>query len=467
MAKNFKAIYEGGNDSSALNQTYFIIKEDTRGVAKACLGANFLYTLSGGGVNFSQPFESSPHRSGRHNNNIIRQKTSTEWSLSTLLNISQKQKDPNATLDQLFSKSVDTGIRTLWESMLGASKRYSYDASFVATLMADAALDTTADANGGKMSFDSSKDPSATFTLFENLDHIAKQASGCFINQVEVSLPGDGQSQLNWSGNAKTVKHAGIGKVSAIVAALDANEITLTDPEEALRFDVGALVMIVKTDGTTRSADTAVPRSVLSSDKTTGKVIIGGAVLADTVATDYLAYWEPASSTFEGIDEPQTGLIGQITIASLPTLSCVRSATLTLNNNHEMVDYCFGTDGLSGPMFVPGGRLEATISLEINLNANLVEFMKRVRSLEGQRLSLRVGPRMTHTGVNDDVPAPTVLEEKHHFLVECPKVLFKVPSISVPETGSIPVTFEGTCLQTALDQADEVGVSYVLPSKVA
>jgi hypothetical protein len=219
--------------------------------------------------------------------------------------------------------------------------------------------------------------------------------------------------------------------------------------------------MFVKnSDGVTRSTDTAIPRKVLALDKVAHTVTVDGAALTDVVATDYLCYWEPESSTFEGIDNPQTGLVGKITIASLPTLSCVRSATITLNNNHELVNYCFGADGLSGPMFVPGGRLEATLSLEMNLNAPLVEFMKKIRDFEAQNITFRVGPEKTS-------PTATISEEKHHFLVECPKVIFQVPSISVPETGSIPVTFEGTCLQSALDAADEVEVSYVLPSKTA
>lgn len=439
MAKNFKAIYEGGNDASAMNQTFFLKKETTRGTIIAATGSDFLYTLSGGGVNFTQPFELSPHRSGRHANNIIRQKTSSEWSLQTFVNIAQKQASPNETKDSLYTTSgVDVAIQTLWEAMLGKA----YD------LQMDGTTPTGDDTDGGIRRYTPEADPAITFTLFENLDHMAKQAVGCFVNQVELSMPGDGQAQMNWSGNAKTVYHAGIGKVKAIVA----NEIELDDVDEARRFDVGAMVMVVTSDGVTRRVGTT---TVTASDWTTGKVTVAAAPAA-TAAGDFLCYFEPATQT--GIDNPQTGLIGEITIASLPTLSCVRSATLTLNNNHELVDYCFGTDGLSGPLFVPGGRLEATLSIELNLNANLVEFMKRVRELEAQDITLRVGPKQSGT--------PTIVENKHHLLVKCPKVQFNVPAISVPESGSIPVSFEGTCLQTALDEADEVTVEYQLPMKL-
>lgn len=519
MAKNFKAIYEGGNDSSALNQLVFISAEGVglRGVPVAPGQTDFLYVLSGGGINYSQPFESSPHRSGRHNTGVIRQKTTTEWSFSTLLNILQKEtSDVNIGLDSAPSNSIDAGVRLLWKSVLGNELNFVAgtiaDVSAVGTFEADdrsltltaantealklvgkqVVISSTTNNNGvfnvvsvssdaktiifaepitdevsaaGTIAdvvegyrYDSSTDPSVTMTIFENLDHMAKQASGCFVNQVEISLPGDGQAQLNWSGNGKTVKHAGIGKIKTITAAAGANVLTM-EPGDELRFDVGSLVMIVKdSDGVARSGDTATARKVTAVNKTDHKVTIDGAALTiATAVNDLLCYWEP--STYTGVNAPQTGLVGQISIASLPGLSCVRSATVTLNNNHELSDYCYGTDGLSGALFVPGGRLEATISVEMNLNANLVEFMKRIRDFEAQSLVLVCGPQQSSS--------PTVAEEKHHFRVALPKVQFQVPSISVPETGSVPVTFEGTALQTVLDAADEVTASYVLPVKLA
>ena len=39
--------------------------------------------------------------------------------------------------------------------------------------------------------------------------------------------------------------------------------------------------------------------------------------------------------------------------------------------------------------------------------------------------------------------------------------IFNVPAIPVPDTGSVPVSFEGMALQTALEAADEVTVTYI------
>jgi len=409
MSKNFAAIYSGGSDASAMNQSFFIKKELVRGQIIAPTNSDFLYSLSGGGVNFSQSFIDSPHRSGRHRNNIVKEKTATEWTLPLYLNIKQ---------GVAYSASIDAGVKVLWESALGRM------------------VDTTS-----AYEFDAANDPSVTFTMFENLDVMAKQAVGCFANGFEASLPGDGQSQISFNGNAKTVYHAGIAK--SVADNNTGNVITL-GAGEAKRFDVGSLVMIVEADGVTRSADTAVPRKITSKDESVDTITVDGAVLADadgSVTPIYVCYWEPAAPV--GIDEPQTGLVGSISIDTLPTLSCVRSATVSLANNHELVNYCFGSDGLSGPLFVPGGRAEVGISLEMNLNSAMVEFMKRIRDFEGHAIELIVGDSAAR-----------------HFKIELPKVIFQVPAISVPESGSIPVSFEGNALQSALGAADEITVSY-------
>lgn len=410
MSKNFASIYSSGSDSSAMNQLFFVKKEIARGTMIAPTNTDFLYSLSGGGVNYSQSFIDSPHRTGRHRNNIIKEKTSTEWTLPMYINIKQ---------GVAYGASIDVGVKVLWESALGRM------------------VDTTS-----AFEFDTANDPSVTFTIFENLDVMAKQATGCFVNSAEVQMPGDGQAQISFSGNAKTVFHAGIAK--SVEDNNAGNTITL-GIGEAKRFDVGSMVMIVESDGTTRSADTAVPRKIIAKDESLDIITLDGAVLADadgSVNPIYLCYWEPSAPV--GIDEPQTGLVGSISIDTLPSLSCVRSATISIANNHELVDYCFGSDGLSGPLFVAGGKAEVGVSLEMNLNAAMVEFMQRIRNFDGHAINLIVGPA-----------------SGRHFKIELPKVIFQVPAISVPESGSVPVSFEGNALQQALNAADEITVSYL------
>jgi hypothetical protein len=413
MSKNFASIYSGGNDASALNQSFFLKAESLRGTPIAPVGTDFFYSLSGGSVNFSQSIIESPHRTGNRSiNNIIKEKTATAWSLSTYLNI--KTANPYGT-------SVDTPIRALWRQVLGKE------------------TDT-----GTSYKFDPTSDPSFTFTLLENLDVIAKQMVGGFVDQVELSLPGDGQSQCNWSGRAQTVYHAGIAKSTS---ANTGNTFECDTPAEAKRFDVGSMVMVIKGDGSTRSTDTPTGsfRRVVSGDATLGNIVVDGAALTDSDGTVgggvYLCYYEPATQV--AIDEPQTGLVGSVAVDTLGGLSCVRSVTVSLNNNHQVVDYCFGTDKPSGPIFIPSGKRSVTVDLELNLNAALVEFMKSVRQFNANEIDLVVGDVLTR-----------------HFAVNLPKVIFNVPEIPVPESGSIPVSFSGMAMQSVDGAADEIQVFY-------
>lgn len=410
MAKNFAAIYGSGNPSSALNQSFFLKEESVKGTASIPTGTDFLYTLSGGSINFTQPKESSPHRSGRHNNNIIKQKTSTEWSLSTYFNID---------VDAAHGSQVDQAVRTLLKNTLGQE------------------TDT-----GTQYDYDAKVDPSKTFTLFENLDHMAKQAVGCVVESAELQFPGDGQAQTNYSGFGKFVYHAGIAKLTADANA--GNDVTVA-AAESYRFDVGSYVMLVEADGITRSADTpdGTPRRITAVNTTTGVITLDGAVLADadgSAADVYLCYYEP--ETPAGIDEPQTGLQGSLTIDTLAGLDCMRSATISLTNNHELINYCFGKEGLGDKVFVAGGRLDVSVSIELNLDADLAGWMQRLREFEAHAITLILGDSTAR-----------------HLNVTMPRVIFDVPSITVPETGSVPVSFEGMALQSTLDAGDEVTVS--------
>lgn len=411
MAKNFSSIYGGGNPASALNQSFFVKKETTRGTLVAPVGADFLFSLGGGSVQFSQPMESSPHRSGRHNNNIIKQKTATEWSLSTFFNID---------VDAAYGACMDTAMKVLHESLLG----YQND-------------------SGTAIEFTPLQDPSTTFTIFENLDFMGKQAAGCYVESGQFQFPGDGQAQVNWSGRGVTVYHAGIAKS---VTDNDAgNLITVAAGEEA-RFDVGAMVMLIESDGITRSADTpdGSPRKVVAIDSVAHTVEVDGVVLADadgSVTPLYLCYYEPGTPA--GIDQPQTGLEGSVSFDTIPGLSCVRSAEINVTNNHEPEDYCFGKPGLGANAFIPAGRLQVECTFELNADIYMTEFLAKLRAFDPHAIVLNLGNT-----------------SQRYYKVTIPRFIAEVPAVEVPDTGSVPVTVTGMAFQTTLGAADELKLSY-------
>jgi hypothetical protein len=414
MAKNYASIYNGG-DSIALEQKFFIKEESTRGVFAIPTDADFFYTLSGGTISHTVPAESSPHRSGRHNTTVIRDKSSTEWTIPMFFNI-------DTTLGAASTAEIDPSVRVLWKSLLGRE-----------------------DITGGSPVYDSGFTPSTTFSLYETGDAWSVQSPGAFVEAGNATFPGDGQAQIEFTGSAKTALTVGIGKSTI---NNNAGSTVTVQTGEGRRFPVGSKVMIVEANGTTRSTDTpnGSPREVLS---VTGDVVLlSGATLADADGSGvglpiYLVYYEPAAPT--AINSPVTGLDGEITIAGFSTITgCVRNATINMVNNHELQDFCYGHDGLGGPLFVAGGRLAVEVSLELNLNKVLVSFLNKIQDFAGESINLVLG---TATG--------------RRLEVDMPKVIFTIPEISVPDTGTIPVTFSGLGYQTALDVANEITVSFL------
>jgi len=411
MAKNFQEIYDDTGDSSAQIQSFFVKQETVRGTFVAPTGADFIFTLSGGSTNFTQPRFSSPHRSGRHHLSVIKEKTETSWEIPTYFNI-------DTTLGAASSAEIDPGMRVLHTSLLGAE-------------------DTAAGAQYTPST------PAITFTILENGDKWAKQTVGAFVTDATMEFPGDGQASTTWSGMAKTSNLIGIGKTTTDNNT--GNTVTL-QTGEGKRFRVGGQVMLVEADGTTRSADTpdGSPRSI--TDVTGDVVTVDGAVLADadgSAADIFLAYYEPETPV--AINDPQVGLEGSLTIAGFSGLDCFRSATITFANNHELKDNCFGEEGLGGALFVPGGRLDIGVSLEINMNHTLVEFLNEIRDdVAGEDIELILGDS---TG--------------RHLDIDMDRVIFQLPAVEVPESGSIPVTLESAAVvQSAIDAKDEISIHY-------
>lgn len=412
MAKNFSAIYASTNDSSSLEQAIFIKQETTRGQLIPPTPTDFVYTIAGSAVEYTQPIESSPHRSGRHHNDIIKMKKELTWTLPMLFNI-------DTTLGAAAAAEIDLGVRLLYKSLLGRE-----------TATAGAVFDTV-------------NQPSVTFSMFENGDKWAKQAYGCFVDGATLTFPGDGRSQAEFRGMGGAAFLVGIGKS---VTDNDGGNTVTVATGEGKRFPAGGLVMLIEADGVTRSADTLTGTARTVTGVAGDVVTISGAPLADADGSGlnaplYLCYYEPATKT--GISNPQTGLVGSFSVVGL-TNQCTRNATITIENGHEPVNYCFGEDALHGSFFVAANRMTATLALEMNVNDDTVEFYNSVQAFEPQDVELILGNAAGR-----------------HLKIDMPKVIFSVPSISVPETGSIPVTYEGTAYQTALDAADEITVSFI------
>lgn len=414
MAKNYADVYNQVGESSAVVQRFFLKVESSRGTLSAPTGADFFYTLDGGNIEFDQPFESSPHRTGRHHTSIVRKKKTQSWSLSTYFNIDQ-------TLGAGGAAEIDPAMRTLWKSLLGKETVSS------------------------GLIYDSGTVPDLTFSLFECADRFARQGRGCFVQGGNIQLPGDGEAMIEWSGNGKDAIYLGIGKSVTDNDAGNTVTIDVADTDEFGPDSVGGMVMIIESNGTTRSADTpdGAPRIITA---VAGNVItLNGAVLADADGSGigapiYLVYYEPTTPV--AINDPVTGLIGTLSIVGMGG-NCFRNFGLNIQNNHELRNNCYGSDSLDGTLFTAGARVTATVTMELGINKETFRFFKRAASFDGQNITAVLG---SSTG--------------RRFELEIPNAVFSVPSFSLPTEGSIPVSFEGTALQSALDAADEVTASF-------
>lgn len=413
MAKNYADIYNSTNVVVSLEQSFYLKEETTRGQIIAPAGTDFFFTLPGGGAEFSQPFFSSPQRSGRHHTTPIRQKKETSWTIPTYFNIDTTVGSPGVT-------EIDPAVRVLWKSLMG-----------------------TEDVSSG-LKFTPST-PNTTFTILEVSDKFSKQVRGGFVQGATMAFPGDGEATNEWTGNAKDVIYVGIGKSTSNNTG--GNTFTLvTGDGGQFKKSAGGLAMIIKANGTSRSTDTpdGTPRTISS---VVGDVVtLSGVALADAdgsgVGTPvYLVYYEPATKT--AINNPQTGLTGSLQITGLADHICMRNGTLTLTNDHELINYCYGSDSLDGSLFVPGNRFMAAISVESNLDKQMFKFFQNLQNFEAQVLQIQLGD--------------TALR---YLDIDIPKAIFETPVVSIPESGSVPVTYGGTAYQTVVDAADEISVHF-------
>jgi hypothetical protein len=412
MAKNYKSIYTSTNDSNALEQAIYLKKETTKGTLIAPQATDFLFTLPGGQISFSQPFESSMQRSGRHHTSIIKKKKECSWNFNTYFNIDEG-------LGSASSAEIDTPVRQLFKSLFGKE------------VTSSGAVYTTAET------------PDETFTIFEVGDKWCRQTRGCFVMGGTINLPGDGEATVEWTGNGSEAFLIGIGK--SILDNNGGNTVTV-GTGEGKRFKVGGLVMLVEADGTTRSADTVAGSARVITGISGDVITLNGAVLADADGSGlgaeiYLCYYEAATKT--AINNPVTGLVGSMSFADL-TGQCFRSAKISVQNDHELANYCYGTDALAAPFFVPANRVTAEVTVEMNMNDKVLAFFNEVQSFDAKDFTAILGDAAGR-----------------HMVVTCPNIFFSVPTVATPDSGSIPVAFTGNAYQTAIDAADEITVSFV------
>jgi hypothetical protein len=385
VADNLKlGLANGGTEAAGTNDQDFL-----------------LYTT--GGINFTQPAESNPHRSGRFHSGIIKSKKVVEFDMDAMLNMSGSA-----------GASLDTALRLLYESMTGLE-----------TVVASTSID-----------YDQAL-PNFTFSVVKCSTIFGEYFTGCYVKDWNLTAPGDAPVTQKFTGMGSLGYIAGIGKVNGAVVA-SAN--VVLEANHSKRFVASSRVMIVDTDGRTilQGADgTLLVNSVSDGTET---VVLSAAVTCGDNA--YLVFWHPGCVQQTARDAIYTDLEGSFKFRASGAEVCATNIELSLTNEHIDLNNCFGADHNEG--FAAGNRATWALSVTLDLSNENLGDLVRARDFGGFDGELVIGN----------------VASGRYLLCDFRRWIVSVPAIDLPENGTTPVTFEGTLYQSAPGARDPIKLSF-------
>lgn len=355
------------------------------------------------GIKHSQEFEMSLHKSGRQASNIIKKKKMLEGDVEMYVNMGAGA-----------SPEIDESVALLLQCVFGQK---------------------TVGANS--ISFDQKQPPSTYFSVLQGNNIFNRVANGCYVKNFTVTLPGDGEATMKFTMKGRESKECSIGKTSALVN--NATNVVLVAGEED-NFEENALVMIVDTDGRTVLAGVDGTLKVSSINRTTHTLTLNSNITCASGA--FVVPWLPHVFGFGGIDNPVTGLQGSVSFdGGVTTIEEIRSVEISVDPKTEDLDNFYGTDTNRG--YIVGDRSEIAVKVEMVLSASQFKKIQQTRRFESFSMKVVLGPA-----------------SGRRLEIECPRVLYKIPGVEIPDTGSIPVTFEGFALQQNVGSLDAILLSF-------
>ena len=365
----------------------------------------FLYTT--GGINFNQPVESNPHRSGRFHSGIIKQKKVVEFDMDALLNMSGNAGD-----------SLDNPIRLLLKSALGNE-----------TVTPLTSIEYTQGL------------PNFTFSVVKASTIFAEYYTGCYVKDWTLTAPGDAVVTQKFTGMGSDSQIAGIGVVDGLVSASADVTLQAGPPAHVQRFTVGSRVMVVDVDGRTilQGAD----GSLLVNNV---NLVANQLTLSETIDVadqGYIVFWHPGAVQQTGRDAVFTDLSGSFKFNASGSEVCATNIELNLVNDHIDLNNCFGVDINEG--FAAGNRATFTLSVTLDLSGENLGDLVQSRQFNGLDGSIIIG----------DPTSGRYLE------IDLRKWIVAVPPIDLPENGTTPVTFEGNLFQSEPGERDPIKLSFL------
>lgn len=361
------------------------------GIETAGTGGGDYLWMTKASLKVSQDFENSEHKSGRQASSIIKKKKMAEGDIEMYFNAGDGG-----------SPTMDLATQLLLQSAIGAKQ-----------------------ISGGEIKFDGSQANSKYFTVIQGNNAFGRAFTGGYAKSFTISLPGDGEAKMTVPVKLRDGKYAGIGKIDGVVTADDTVEI-----EEGLGkgFEIGSRVMVVKADGRTVLFGYDGSITVLSRDDNANTVTLSADVDADDAG--FLVPWLPHCFDQEGTDNPVTGLEGSVIFDDIETVEEINNVEFMYDPKVTDFDDWYGADSNRG--FVVGDRADINCNVTMVLSASQIKKIVQAKEFVSFAVRVRLGP-----------------PSGRRFEFYAPRVIFAIPDVEIPDSGSIPMTLNGKCLQSS------------------
>jgi hypothetical protein len=286
-----------------------------------------------------------------------------------------------------------------------------------------------------------------SFRVLEEATHYTRLATGCVIDKLTFTLPGDGKAQVKAEGFAQDVVIAGSATVALAIAGGNVIEV---DAGKGDLFEVGALLDIVDKDDGVTVKNTARKVTAVSMGTGTGgndQITVSGAVLSASDLDDLLVGHAP--QTYDPITSENAllGLKGSFTVAGYTVGDCeLISAEIGLTNNFTKKDFLYGTSKICG--YIPDKRRSVSVKLDVLLNKDNFAFYARNKKFTAEDITITLEPQ--------DIPAPSFSSsDALTFEFKMPRVEFNIPPIEQPGDKYVTLSLEGVALASDINSLDD------------
>lgn len=369
--------------------------------AAGTAGADFLL-MTKASMKVAQPFEMSPHKSGRQASSTIKKKISADGDVECLFNLSTG------------ALAIDTAVALLLETILGRKT-----------------------VSGAAITFDAGQAPNKYFTAVQGSNIFGRSFNGGYGKSLTMSFPGDGEAKFTVPVKFRNGLYASIGKING---AVNNSANVILENGESPRFDVDARVMVVDADGRTVLYGADGSLKVNSRTDAAHTLVLSGAV---TVGDNgFVVPFMPHVFDQVAIDNPVTGLQGSVSLdGGSTTIEEIRSAEVVFDPKVEDLDKFYGSSTNMGR--VVSDRAEIKVKVELTMSASQMHRIVQSKEFLALGVKIVLGPA-----------------DGRRVEITLPKVLFSVPPMELPDSGSVVATLEGVCLQSASGRLDAISIAY-------